>query len=152
MAHDKGERGRSRVHDGGSDHHAHGGQVAGRARHEIARAVTLKVREIEPLQVCEEVVPQVVLDATGGADDDPAHQEPERTPDGGECQQGHGIEADRAGVHGHHEIIDGVLQHPRTRESHRSGDDNAHEADEKRAAIPEHVTQQPSARGHSLKV
>ena len=132
----------------GPTHHTDRAEIAGRPRHQIASAVALEVREIEPLQVREEVVAEVVLDVAGSADNDPTHQEAKHTPDCGERQQDHGIEADFAGIHAAPEIVDGVFQHPRTRQPDRGCRDNADESEEKGTAIPEEITQEPAARGH----
>ena len=70
-----------RVHDRRADHHAHGVQVVGGARHQVAGPVRLEVRQRQLLQVREEVVPHVVLDVPRRADQDAAHQEAEDAAD-----------------------------------------------------------------------
>ena len=77
-------------------------------------------------------------------------REAEHASDDGERQQGHSIEANLARIHGEHEIVDRVLQHPGPGESHGCGGENAHETEQKRTAVPEDVAQQPAGRSHSL--
>ncbi len=51
-----------RVHHRRADHHAHGIQIVGGPRHQVAGAVRLEIGERQPLEMREEVVAHVVLD------------------------------------------------------------------------------------------
>src|SRR5688500_19431659 len=51
------------LHDGRPGRHANRAEVIGQARHYVARAGAGIIRRVEGLQVCEQIGPQVVLDA-----------------------------------------------------------------------------------------
>ena len=75
------------VHDARADQHAHGVQVVGGARHDVAGAGALIEAVREPLQVREEIVAQIELDFARDADQDPARQILEDGLDGRDSQQ-----------------------------------------------------------------
>ena len=108
--HEDGVRG---VHHRGTDHHADGVQVVGRARHEVAGAPRLVEAEREPLELREEIIADVVLDPARRADEDPAHEEQERAAHDRDPEDQQRIEGELlprdAGV----QVVDRVLQHPR---------------------------------------
>ena len=47
-------------------HHPDGVQVVRHARHQVADAVMLEIRQVQPLQVVEQVVAHLVLDVARG--------------------------------------------------------------------------------------
>ena len=59
---DEGQQRIGGVHDRWPDHHPHGVEVVGGARHQVAGAVRLVVRQWQRLQMREELVAHVVLD------------------------------------------------------------------------------------------
>ena len=80
-----------RVHDARADQHAHGVQVVGGARHDVAGTRALIEAVGEALQVREQVVAQVELNLARNADQDPAGQELEDRLGSGDGQQRSGI-------------------------------------------------------------
>ena len=115
----------------GPRHHPDRVQVVGGARHEVAGAMVMEIAEREPLELPEEIVPEVVFDATRGADDDPPHQKAAETADNGDGDQNPRVETEfRAGdVEG--EVVDGVLQDPRRQELDGRRQDEKHRAGRK---------------------
>jgi hypothetical protein len=59
-------------HDGDADQHAHGVEVGREPRHEVADAVVVVVRGVEPGEVVEQVVADVELDLPRGVQQRPA--------------------------------------------------------------------------------
>src|SRR5687768_9051222 len=112
----------------------------------------LEVREIEALEMRKELVPQVVLDAAGSADDDAAHEEPEHSRYGSQAENRHRIEAHLGRVNTDCEVVHCELQQPRTGHSDRGCRGTAQQPECELAVIPPHVTQQPAARGHPLSI
>ena len=136
------------IHDRRADHHAHGVQVVGRARHQVAGAVRLEIRERQRLQVREEVVAHVVLDVPRRADQDAAHEEPEHAADQADGEQQAAVlhqlgAGDAAG-----QIVDRVAEHPRRATGDAGRDDDAGEAEQEVAAVAENVAQQPAGGSH----
>ena len=78
---DDDEDGLQRVHDHRPGELAHGGQVVGRARHQVAGAVLVEEGERLALEVRVEVAPQVVLDVARHADEDAPLEEEEDAAD-----------------------------------------------------------------------
>ena len=64
-----------RIHDGRAEQHAHGVQVVGGARHDVAGAGALVEAGVEGFEMAEEIVAQVELDLARDADHDPAGEE-----------------------------------------------------------------------------
>ena len=58
----------------GPDQHAHGVQIVGGARHDVAGARALIEAVGQPLQMREEIVAQIEFDFARDADQDPARQ------------------------------------------------------------------------------
>src|SRR5262245_60236280 len=112
----------------------------------------LEVREIEPLEVGEEIVAEVVLDATRCADDDPAHEETEHPADRCKREDRAAIETHLRRVDTSRQIVDGELQHPRTRQPDRCGTDDTDQPGKERTAITKHVREQLATRGHLLSI
>ena len=80
------------VHDARADQHAHGVEVVGGTRHDVAGARALVEAVGEPLQVREQIVAQVKLDFARDADQDPASQELEDGLGNRDGQQRPGVE------------------------------------------------------------
>ena len=85
----------------------------------------VEVALVEPLQRREEVVAKVVLELTRRPDDEPAREEAEQSADRGEPEQERRVEPDLLYRNRLVEIVDGVLQDPRSRQCERGGDDHA---------------------------
>ena len=110
---DEREHGVRQVHERGPDHHAHGVQVVGGPRHQVAGAIALEVAGLQALQRREEVVTQVELDVARHADDQAALKEAEHTTHGRQAEGEPGVEANPVGSDAGRQVVDGVLQHPR---------------------------------------
>ena len=76
-----------RIHDRRAEQHANGVQVVGRARHNVAGAVTLVVGVAQVFQTREKIVAQVELDVARDADHDPAGKELEDSLGDGDGEQ-----------------------------------------------------------------
>ena len=96
--HDEDEHGVGGVHDGRPDHHAHGVQVVGGARHQLARPPRLVVGERLPFELREDVVPDVEFDVARRADDDPAYQEQKHPAHERHAEEQHRVEAESASL------------------------------------------------------
>ena len=73
------------------------------------------------------------------ADDRDAEEEP-------------GVERQLLARHAAVQVINRILQHPRRQQLDRGGDDDAGEAEEEGALVPENVWQQPEeGRGHPVR-
>ena len=75
------------VHDGRAEQLAHGVQVVGRPRHDVAGAVLLEEARRLRFEVREEVVAEVELDLARGSDDDLPRDVEECSGDGGDAEQ-----------------------------------------------------------------
>ena len=109
---DEPQQGVGRVHDRRADHHAHGVQIVGRARHQVARAPRLVVGERHLLEALEERIAQVVLDVARRTDQDPPHQEAEHRADQGDPEQKSRVHRELLPGDPRVEIVDGVLENP----------------------------------------
>ena len=102
-----------RVHDAGAQHVAHGVQVVGELRHQIAGTILGVVPRRETQQMSEEIVAQVVLDVARNPDQDPAHPElKERLGQGNEDEQGREEEHGSADAPGR-ETVNSLFQDER---------------------------------------
>ena len=139
---DERQPGRGGVHHRRPDEHADGAQIVRGARHQVAGPIALEVVGVEPLQMREEVVAQVVLEAARRADDDAAHEKAEDAADRGQREQRgrvpHGLVDRDAGG----EVVDGVLEHPRAGQRDGRGQDGADESEEERATMRGEIAQQ----------
>ena len=90
---DERQHGVRHVHHRRANHHPHGVEIVGRARHEVAGPVAMVVRGLELLQAREEVVAQVELDVARGANHDAALQEAEDATERREAKQGGRVES-----------------------------------------------------------
>ena len=106
----------------------------------------LEVRQRQPLQLREEVVAHVVLDVPRRADDDPAHQEAEHAADQADGEQGRAVQRQLGARHAERQVVDGVLQHPRTGERNRGRSDDAREPEEEIATVGPNVPEQTPER------
>ena len=103
----------------------------------------LEIGRWQALQLGEKVVPEVVLDMSGGADEDAAHEEAEEpSRDAYRKEQGpvprQFLPRDAQG-----QVVDGLLKDPRGRERNdRRGDDREEPLDEVLAIRPE-VSEEP---------
>ena len=61
------------IHEAGTEHHAHRGQIVGRARHQLAGAMGLEVLRGQLQETPEEIVAQIELDVARHADHEVAH-------------------------------------------------------------------------------
>ncbi len=80
------------VHKRRTQQHAHGVQVIGHARHDVAGAIALIETGVLFLQMAEQVVAQVELDFARNADQDPALRVEEDALDEGDDDQQAGKE------------------------------------------------------------
>ena len=108
----------------------------------------LKVRQRQLLQVREEVVPHVVLNLAGCADDDAAHEKPGHAADKAGGQQEPAVEDQFRARHVASKIVDRVLEHLRRREQHDLRDDDASESEDERATVSQRVGEQAAKRRH----
>ena len=138
------------VHHRRADHHAHGVEIVGRARHQVAGPPRLVVGERHLLQPREERVADVVLDVARGADEDVPHQVAEHRADAGDAEQHARVEGELAPGHAGGQIIDGELEDPRREQLDRGGDDDADEAQDELAAVFQEKREQPAERGTHL--
>jgi hypothetical protein len=113
--------------------------------------VGLEIRRRELLQMSEEVVPHVVLDAPGSPDDDPAHQEPEETADQPNQQQPRPVLQQFAARNTTRQIVDRVLKNLRRGERDRLCDDGASKSQEELPPVSAHVAEE-AAKGTHLVV
>ena len=111
--HDEHQQRVRRVHDRRADHHAHGVEIVGGARHQVAGPVRLEIRQRQRLQVREEVVPHVVFDVARRADEDAAHEEPEDAADDADGEQQAAVDDQLGARDAPRQVVDGVPQHHR---------------------------------------
>jgi hypothetical protein len=76
----------------------------------------MKIGLVQPLKRGEEIVPQVVLEVTRCADDEAARQETEEPANGGQNEEQCGVQPDLASGDRLVQIVDGVLEDPRSRQ------------------------------------
>ena len=86
------EDGVGAVHEARAEQHAHGVQVVGHARHDVAGAIALIEAGVLLLELAEEVVAQVELDVARDADENPALGVEEDALDEGDGDQQSGEE------------------------------------------------------------
>ena len=67
------------VHDRRTQQHAHGVQIVGRARHDIADSCPLIIGVGQRFEMAKQVVTQIELDLARDADENPSHQELEHS-------------------------------------------------------------------------
>src|SRR4029077_13079826 len=123
----------------------------GGARHQIAGAVRLEVGERHPLEMREEIVPQVVLEPARRADDDPPHLKTEVTGDAGNQQKQTGRASQLRACHARGQVVDGELQHARHHRKHGRRHREAHESEGKFATVPCEVWKKAANRSHFRK-
>ena len=87
-----------------------------------------------------------VLDVAGRADEDPAHQEAEHSADEADGEQGQSVQGELVPRHPERQVVDGVLQHPRTGEGDPGRSDDAAEPEEEVATIGPDVPEQTPVR------
>jgi hypothetical protein len=131
-----------RIHDRRADHHPHRVEIVGRARHQVAGAVRLEIRQRQLLQVREEVVAHVVLDVAGGADQNPAREELEDAAEQTDREQQRAVAGQLAARHALCEIVDRAPEHGRPGERDRSRHHDACQAEDELAAVAQNVGEQ----------
>ncbi len=141
------EDGAHRIHQGRSDHHAHGAQVAGRAGHQVAGPVGLIEGQRQALEVPEEVVADVVLDVARRADDDPPHEEAEDAADDRHADGEQRVDEQLARGDAARQVVDRMLQNPGAGQLDTGRRQRADQADRDRASAPAHIRQQADDRG-----
>jgi hypothetical protein len=150
--HDKRERRLRGIHDRRPRHHAHGIEVVGRARHQVASAVGLVEGRRQGLQVCEKRLAQVVLHVPGDADHDLPHQEPKPPADEGDRKEHGGVRGQLGTGHSGRQVVDGIFEHPGRQQLDRRGRQNAEETVGEGASVADEVRQQAAHRpGGALK-
>ncbi len=150
---DEEDDGVRRVHDGRPDHHAHGVQIVGRPRHQVARAVRLEVRQRKPLQRREEVVPQVVSISREIPMMMRRMRNRNTPPARAMASSSRRIDAELAPGDARRQVVDRVLQHPRGDKRHAGRHDDRGKPEGELAPVAEQIGQETTARrAHPGKV
>src|SRR6266581_4114716 len=112
----------------------------------------LEVRQRKRLQVREEVVPHVVFDIARSADEDAALQEEKQSADDADCEEQRGIHRQLPSRDAPVQIVDRIAEDQRRSERDGARADHTDEAEEKRTAVAEHVSEKTPKGGHDLSI
>ena len=115
------------------------GQVVGQPGHQVAGLHALEVRQRQPLQVGEELVPQVPLDVAGEAEEDVGPPEIPEYPlaGGGQRDQAGKQQEVPPAARPLGQVVDRQTGEPREREVHDIGGEKGQDAEDKsKPAMP----------------
>ena len=108
----------------------------------------LKIRKRQLLEVSKEVVPHVVLDVAGGADQDAPHQKAEESADEADGQKQERVLDQFGAGDAAREIVNRVPEYDRRGQRHALSNDDAQEPEKEGLAVAKRVTQQAPEGGH----
>ena len=152
-----GDRRVDGVHDRRAHHLTHRLQVVGGPRHQIPGFEAVKKGLVLRLQVCEQVVAQVVLDATRHADDGAAHEEQEQALHQGHAHQQTRVPQQRPRRDVLFQSVHRELQDPGAEEGKHVGEHHKRATQQKRSLVAgqilfqaceffEHATSNPKSQ------
>ena len=148
---DAAEDGVREVHDGRAGGHAHGAQVVGESRHDVARAHPREPPRVQREQPLEERIAQVVLDVPRQAVHHLAHEVAQRARAQRDRHHHHADPPRRRDGRAGAQAVETSREQARNRGRRGGGAHHAAEAGEQRPAMRPEVRGETEERAHSRR-
>ena len=140
------------MHHGGTDQHAHRGEIVRGPRHEVSGALLLVIADRQPLQMGIEIVAHFVLDAPRVGDDEPALQEEEETFQRSRADEQESVPDQRGAGDCFGQLVDGVPHDERLGQRKRGRRRDAEKSERERELVAAEIRQQTTSRSHVSRI